>query len=187
MVKFLALDFETANRYANSACAIGLVRVEDHQIVQRDYFLIRPPQKQFEFSYIHNIRWRDVVAQPDFGELWTALSQHFNDVDFIAAHNASFDRRVLYACCETYGIDKPTQDFICTVKLARQTWKLYPTKLPNVCEHLGIVLDHHQALSDAEACAKIVIAATFPQSVSQFGPRVQQDEWERRDIGNRLG
>lgn len=164
MVSFLALDFETANRHANSACAIGLVRVEENQIVQRDYFLIRPPQQWFEFTFIHNIDWSDVVDEPHFGELWDKLSQHFNGIDFIAAHNASFDRRVLHACCETYGIDKPIQDFICTVKLARQTWKLYPTKLPNVCEHLGILLDHHQALSDAEACAQIVIAATASRS-----------------------
>lgn len=159
MVNFLALDFETANRYSNSACAIGLVRVEANQIVQRDYFLIRPPQRWFEFTSIHNIQWHDVVTQPDFGELWDTLSPHFHEIDFIAAHNASFDRRVLHSCCDTYGIHRPLQDFICTVKLARQTWKIYPTKLPHVCEHLGILLDHHQALSDAEACARIVIAA----------------------------
>jgi DNA polymerase-3 subunit epsilon len=45
------------------------------------------------------------------------------------------------------------------VKLARQTWRLYPTKLPNVCNYLGIPLDHHNAASDAEACARIVLAA----------------------------
>lgn len=168
MANFLALDFETANRYSNSACAIGLVRVEANQIVQRDYFLIRPPQRWFEFSAIHNIQWHDVATQPDFGELWDRLSLHFHAVDFIAAHNASFDRRVLHACCDTYGILKPLQDFICTVKLARQTWKIYPTKLPNVCEHLGILLDHHQALSDAEACARIVIAAHCPEQSCNY-------------------
>lgn len=32
MTTFVALDFETANHYRDSACAIGLVRVEDSQI-----------------------------------------------------------------------------------------------------------------------------------------------------------
>lgn len=178
MVSFLALDFETANRRADSACAIGLVRVEANQIVQRDYFLIRPPQQWFEFSFIHNIHWEDVATQPHFGELWHKLNRHFSEIDFIAAHNASFDRRVLHACCETYGVDKPSQDFICTVQLARRVWKIYPTKLPNVCDRLGILLDHHQALSDAEACAQIVIAA----NASQFVPRVQPGESVRHDI-----
>lgn len=160
MSNFLALDFETANRNPDSACAIGLVRVEDSQIVQRDYFLIRPPKFWFEFSHIHNIFWEDVAAQLRFDELWTVLGNHFSNIDFIAAHNAPFDRRVLYACCDAYDIVKPAQEFVCTVKLARQIWQIYPTKLPNVCEYLGILLDHHQALSDAEACAQIVIAAS---------------------------
>jgi DNA polymerase-3 subunit epsilon len=45
------------------------------------------------------------------------------------------------------------------VRLARSTWSIYPTKLPNVCSHLNIELNHHEALSDALACAQIVIAA----------------------------
>jgi len=159
MVNFLALDFETANRSADSACAIGLVRVENNQIVQQNHFLIRPPQRSFEFTDIHNICWEDVADQPDFGELWADLEPHLNDIDFIAAHNAAFDRRVLHACCETYGLSKPTHEFICTVQLARRVWRIYPTKLPNVCARLNIALDHHQALSDAAACAQIVIAA----------------------------
>lgn len=162
MASFLALDFETANRYSDSACAVGLVRVEQDQIVQRDYFLIRPPKPWFEFSNIHQICWQDVASELHFGDLWALIRDRFTEVDFIAAHNASFDRRVLYACCETYGIPKPEPSFICTVQLARRVWGIYPTKLPNVCEYLGIALEHHQALSDAEACAKIVIAAQHP-------------------------
>lgn len=34
-----------------------------------------------------------------------------------------------------------------------------PTTLPDVCRRLGITLRHHDALSDAEACAKVVIAS----------------------------
>jgi DNA polymerase-3 subunit epsilon len=45
------------------------------------------------------------------------------------------------------------------MRLARRVWSLYPTKLPDVCRHLRLKLNHHDALSDAEACARIVIAA----------------------------
>jgi DNA polymerase III subunit epsilon len=45
------------------------------------------------------------------------------------------------------------------VQLARRTWNIRPTKLNNVCDHLGITLKHHHAAADAEACALIVIAA----------------------------
>ena len=37
MSTFVALDFETADNGRDSACALGLVRVKNNQIVQRSY------------------------------------------------------------------------------------------------------------------------------------------------------
>jgi DNA polymerase-3 subunit epsilon len=156
---FVALDFETADYPRDSACALGLVRVENHRIVRRTYHLIRPPRRKFVFTYLHGITWEDVAGQPTFADLWPSLNPFLEGVDFLAAHNASFDRSVLQKCCETAGLNPPPIPFRCTVQLARQTWNIYPTKLNNVCDHLGIALKHHQAASDAEACALIVIAA----------------------------
>ena len=156
---FVALDFETADYPRDSACALGLVRVENHQIVRRAYHLIRPPRNRFVFTYLHGITWEDVAHQPAFADLWPSLTAFLEGVDFLAAHNASFDRSVLQRCCETAGLTPPALPFECTVRLARQTWKIFPTKLNNVCDHLGITLKHHHAASDAEACALIVIAA----------------------------
>ena len=53
----------------------------------------------------------------------------------------------------------PDVRFECTVKLAKKTWGLKRANLAAVSEFLNIPLVHHQALSDAEACARIVIAA----------------------------
>lgn len=157
--RFVALDFETADNGGDSACAMGIVRVENGEVVLREHYLIRPPRKQMFFTHIHGIRWSDVANQPTFGELWSRVRDRFDGVDFISAHNASFDRRVLYASCETYGLVPPPQPFLCTVDLARKIWNIRPTKLPNVCQFLNIELNHHDALSDASACAQIVIAA----------------------------
>jgi len=162
---FVAPDFETADYPRDSACALGLVRVENHRIMERVYYLIRPPRRRFSFTYLHGITWEDVAGQPTFAELWPSLNPILKDVDFLAPHNASFDRSVLRRCCETAGLTPPTIPFECTVRLARQTWNIYPTKLNNVCDHLGITLKHHFAASDAEACALIVIAA------QQISPR----------------
>jgi DNA polymerase-3 subunit epsilon len=156
---FVALDFETADYSRDSACALALVRVENHQIVQRTYSLIKPPRKRFVFTYLHGITWEDVANQPTFGELWPSFSRMLEGIDFLAAHNASFDRSVLNKCCEKAELEPPSIPFRCTVQLARQTWNIYPTKLNHVCDHLGITLKHHQAASDAEACALIVMAA----------------------------
>jgi DNA polymerase III subunit epsilon len=159
MDNFVAIDFETADRYPDSACAIGLVRVEGGKVVKKAHFLIRPPRPTIEFTHIHGISWHDVADQPCFADLWPTIKPILSGTEFFAAHNASFDRGVLHTCCEAHNITPPSPTFICTVKLARDTWNLRPTKLPNVCEYLGFDLNHHNALSDAEACAHIVISA----------------------------
>jgi DNA polymerase-3 subunit epsilon len=156
---FAAIDFETADYGRDSACAVGVVRVEGGRIRERWHRLIRPPRQSFVFTHIHGITWPQVCLEPCFAELWGDLSVAIKDAEFLAAHNASFDRKVLEACCAAAGLPPPPQPFVCTVKLARQTWSIYPTQLPRVCERLGIDLDHHQALSDAEACSRIVLAA----------------------------
>ena len=157
---FVAIDFETADRSRDSACSVALVRVESGNIVHQEHRLIRPPRKNFEFSYLHGITWDLVASEPRFRHVWLSLEHILDGVDFFAAHNASFDRSVLNACCQASGIRPLSIPFQCTVALARKTWGIYPTKLPNVCRYLTIPLIHHEALSDAVACAKIVIAAS---------------------------
>ena len=159
MSRFLAIDFETANSAADSACAIGLVRGEDGKIVHEEAFLIRPPSPEFFFTHIHGLTWEHVMDAPDFGLLWPDIQPFFDDVDFLAAHNSGFDSRVLKSCCARYDLGMPKQEFTCTVKLARGMWEVRPTKLPNVAHFLGLDLNHHDALSDSRACANIILAA----------------------------
>lgn len=156
---FLAIDFETAGYERESACAVGLVRVEGGEVVKRAYHLIRPPSTRFVFTYLHGISWDDVCYEPRFGELWPTIEPLFAGVDFLVAHNAPFDRSVLRACCAAAEIGMPRLPFRCTVETARRIWSIYPTKLPDVCGVLGIPLQHHQAASDSEACARIMIEA----------------------------
>lgn len=165
--RFAAIDFETADFGRDSACAVAVVVVDSGEIIYKGCSLIRPPRREFIFSYLHGITWEDVAGQPDFKEFWPKLLPLFNGVDFIAAHNASFDRSVLHACCEGCGAPLPGTKFLCTMRLARRIWNLRPTRLPDVCRYLNIALQHHDAASDALACAKIVLAALengVPQS-----------------------
>ena len=159
MTRFAAIDFETANNARDSACALGVVIVERGRIVDRLYALIRPPSREFLFTHIHGLSWHDVKAAQRFDTVWAEMARALAGVEFLAAHNAPFDKGVLGACCESYDLAVPVQPFVCTVRLARAQWDIRPTKLPDVCGYLGIDLRHHQADSDAEACAQIVIAA----------------------------
>ncbi len=159
LLSFLAIDFETANYYRHSACAVGLVKVKNNEIIKKKSFLIKPPQKQFYFSYLHGITWNDVKNELTFEEVWPKIKPFFSGVDFVVAHNASFDKSVLRKCCEYYNIEYPNKNFLCTVELSRRLWNIYPTNLPAVCNHFKIPLKHHDALSDTEACAQIMLRA----------------------------
>jgi DNA polymerase-3 subunit epsilon len=171
-VDFAAIDFETADYGADSACAVAVVRVREGRIVARDVRLLRTPRRDFVFTYIHGITWDDVRRQPTFGEVWPGLEPLLDGARFLAAHNAPFDRAVLRACCAAAGLRPPPLEFECTVRLARRVWGIYPTKLPDVCRRLAIPLRHHDAASDAEACARIVLAAARDAAVTPVRPRI---------------
>ena len=159
MHRFAAIDFETADFGRDSACALAVVRVEGRRILGVSHHLIRPPRREFVFTYLHGISWEDVKDEPTFAELWPTLRRELDDAQFLVAHNAAFDRSVLHASCARAGVAPPAHDFHCTVKIARQVWGLRPANLPAVCAHLGIPLHHHRADSDAAACARIFIEA----------------------------
>lgn len=161
---FVAIDFETADHYADSACAVGLIRVEDGRITRRVRQFIRPPRDVMVFTHIHGITLDYLEDKPDFAQAWPVLASIFDGVSFIAAHNAGFDRGVLNACCESAGLAPPDIPWVCTVRQARNALGIYPANLANVCRVMGIKLNHHEALSDAEACARIVMAARRVQS-----------------------
>jgi DNA polymerase-3 subunit epsilon len=167
---FVAIDFETADYHGDSACAVALMRVEGAQIVARRFSLLRPPRPAFRFSHIHGITWADVRSAPAFADAWPALSPILDGAAFLAAHNAAFDRRVLQMCCLAAGLPPPPLPFLCTVQLARRTWKLRSAKLPDVCRFLGVQLKHHDPASDAEACARIVLAAKRAAEATPITP-----------------
>lgn len=156
---FTAIDFETADYGQDSACAVGIVKVEGNKITDKSHYLIRPPRRRFVFTHIHGITWEDVEDAPTFGELWPELRKKLKGADYLVAHNAPFDRSVLAACCSRARIKMPSLPFVCTVKLARKILNINPTNLYNVCKRLRIALNHHNALSDAKACARILIRA----------------------------
>ncbi|MGQ3045310.1 MAG: exonuclease domain-containing protein [Niveispirillum sp.] len=152
----LAIDFETANARRDSACAVGVAEVfrPEAPIFRR---LIRPEPAEFSpfCVAVHGIRATDVAHAPTFAGIWPDLSRRLEGA-VLLAHNASFDSGVLTACLTAAGLPVPGIRFICTVELARAAFPdLRSHKLNIVAHHLGIPLDHHEAGSDAAACAAI--------------------------------
>ncbi len=71
---FVAIDFETADTGRDSACAVGVVRVEAGRVVRREHRLIRPPRRTFQFTYLHGISWRDVEREGTFDDVRPTLA-----------------------------------------------------------------------------------------------------------------
>ena len=162
-MNFTAIDFETANYDRASACALGIVVVRAGNIVDSKSWLIRPPKLYFrpDFIAIHGITPEDVRDKSGWDGLWPEISTYISG-QTIVAHNAPFDISVLRGMLDEYGIKHPTYDYFCSCVLARKIWpNLQNHKLNTVSDFLGIALKHHDALSDAQACAQIVIEASI--------------------------
>jgi DNA polymerase-3 subunit epsilon len=172
-MKIVAIDFETADFGADSACALGIVSIEDGRITRSEARLIKPPHETFIFTYIHGITWDHVKDEADFCDVWDDFRHYWSDAGYLVAHNAPFDRKVLYTCCGAAGLPKPETPFICTVRIARTHWKFKPANLAYVSGQLGIALKHHDAGSDALACASIAAQAVmegYAISNAMLGP-----------------
>ena len=160
-MNFIAMDFETANRHPESACSLALVMVRNNQIVDRFYTVINP-QMPFDARniQIHDITAEDVKDAPTMVEVWPKIKALYQPGMLVTAHNARFDTNVMRQSLARYDIPEPHYFVIDTL----QTSKLFEPQLPNhkldtVSKALNVELwHHHNALSDSEACAGILIA-----------------------------
>ncbi|SDO29661.1 DNA polymerase-3 subunit epsilon [Alkalicoccus daliensis] len=160
-MNFTAIDFETASSEKGSACAIGIVHVENSEIVEEVYSLIRPFSPYFDPNCVrvHGLTWEDVKESPTFEELWNEIA-HLFEGNLLLAHNASFDIRVLRSALDVYQLPYPAASYNCTVQVAKKTWpEFYNYKLSTIAHELNVTFEHHHALEDAKVAAEIMLRA----------------------------
>ena len=162
-MNFTAIDFETANSSSASACSVGLVKVRDGVVVDKAYWLIRPPAGHDLFNEwntrIHGIVESDVIDALLWRDQLADLVD-FADGDHLVAHNAGFDMGVIRGGCEASGIPTPSFAYLCSLQVARKTYHLDSYRLPVAAMAAGFEdFNHHDALADAEACAAIMVHA----------------------------
>ena len=170
MKNFVAIDFETANGSHSSVCSVGIVVVRDGEIVDSFYSLIHPEPNYYSYMcmQVNGLTQDDTEDAPTFPCVWRELMQHIEpyfpqmaqgEAPFVA-HYAVFDRSCLQAAFQTYGMDYPDYQFLCTRNASRRH---FGNSLPNHQLHIvaaacGYNLEnHHHALADAEACAAIAM------------------------------
>lgn len=160
MLDYTALDFETANSYRGSPCAVGLVRVRSGRPVAEQTWLMRPPAAVDDFhpfnTSIHGITAEMVAGAPRWSDLLPEIMDFIGD-DVVVAHNAGFDIGVIRYACAADNIPWPEMRFLCTMVMSRRQLELASYRLPFVHESLGFqFLDHHDPLADARAVVDIV-------------------------------
>jgi len=157
---FTAIDFETAQ--AHHTCAVGIVSVENGVIVDEFYTLIKPPGNNYSWHTIqvHGIHPEDTANKPSFAEVYPEIKKRLQG-RVVVAHNEPFDRNVLLKSMNDCGI--PYSDLQIADRW-EDTVRIYrakgfkPANLAACCERMNIDLNHHEALSDARACAKLYLA-----------------------------
>lgn len=183
-MNFTAIDFETATSGFTSVCSLGICLIEDNKVVERKEILVRPVP--FEFNKynikIHGITPDMVEDKPTFDEYWDEIRPYI-DNRMVIAHNASFDVRVLCKTLQSFGIELPTFDYMCTVRLSQKAYpELESHKLNFLCDALGITFSHHMAYDDAYACAMAFLRMAEDYSLETFEDMEECFEVERGHI-----
>ncbi len=160
---FAAIDFEAANGETTSVCSMGVVIVHDREIVEEFYSLVKPVPNHYDFytTKIHGLKKKDTDKAPIFPQVWNQIEKKLRGLPFVA-HGFEFEKRCLNSLFEYYH-------------MGRKRFKIYDTKhaseivfpdlenhkLQTVAVECGYDFSnqkkHHNALADAEACARIAM------------------------------
>lgn len=152
MKNFTAIDFETAQGYRHSICQVGLVRVENGLITKEINVLVQPPDNHYwsRFIDIHGITPQKTANSPRFNQVWNQIEPYIKGQTVVAHNGLSFDFPVLEKTLEYYNMQTPNYEKQCT-------YRIYKQNLATLCSEYQISLNHHDALSDARACAELFL------------------------------
>lgn len=152
MDSFTAIDFETAQGYRWSVCQVGLVRVENGIIKNEINILVQPPNNYYwsRFTDIHGIVPNMTKNALTFDKVWHQLEPFIKGQNVVAHNGLSFDFPVLQNTLEYYEMQTPEYEKHCTYRIFHQN-------LASLCQQYEITLNHHDALSDAKACAELFL------------------------------
>jgi len=151
MEDFTAMDFETAQSNPASICQVGLVRVVDGEVVEKVDRLVRPPNN-FYFAKnveIHGIQPIQTEDSPTFEVIWHEI-KHLIEDQVVVAHNVGFDVGCLRSALAYYDEIQPDFEERCTRRI-------FGRGLAYLSQKYKIPLQHHDALSDAHACAQLYL------------------------------
>lgn len=148
---FTAIDFETAQGKRHSICQVGIVTVENRIITNEVSILVQPPDNYYFYKNIeiHGITPEHTLNAPIFPAVWNKI-KHYIQNKTVVAHNGAFDFDCLYKTLAYYNMEQAIYNQQCT-------YRIYGESLACLCKKYKISLKHHDALSDAKACAELYL------------------------------
>lgn len=185
---YVSLDVETANDFRGSICSIGLVKFQNGKIVDKFYSLINPEEEFDDFNiFIHGIEPNDVIDSPTFPEIRQKIVD-FIGSDVVVAHFAQFDMGALKDVYQKYGLDFDNIEYICSYRLAKVALPgQLSYKLKRLANNLNIELDHHNALSDAQASGLILEYILSVNSFSDLNAFLKEYRYDKTGLLGRYG
>ena len=157
----VVLDTETASpRGAPHLLELGALRVVDGEVADQFETLVAPPVPiDPEATRVHGIEERDVLRAPTAERALGEFLDWLGD-DWLAAHDAPRDARVLGFELARARLDPPRAPWLCTLRLARKLLPEAPDhRLETLCELLELEDGpRHRALADAAWCMQVLAA-----------------------------
>ncbi len=155
---FAVLDIETTGFTANDrVIEIGLVRfTADGQAFDQWGSLINPGRDLSAYG-IHRLgRFEYVRHAPSFEDIAGDLCQRLTGT-VLAAHNVSYDLRMIRQEFELLGHELPPLPALCTIQLGL-TLGVPHRRLEDCCLQFGVVGPgkRHTALADAQAASRLL-------------------------------
>jgi len=147
---YTAIDFETSQGKRWSICQVGLVRVENQFITEQLSILVQPPDNYYwnNFIDIHGISPDQTSDAATFDKIWHQIEPFIKNQNVVAHNGFAFDFHCLKQTLEYYDIAPVEFTGHCT-------YRIFGGNLASLCKQYKIPLNHHEALSDAMACANL--------------------------------
>ncbi|MBZ7987873.1 3'-5' exonuclease [Campylobacter canadensis] len=154
---FCAVDIETTGSCkSGEIIEIAAVKIKNNKIIDEFSTLIYNDNVPSEITELTGINTKMLENAPQIEEALYKFRKFIENSVFVA-HNVNFDYSFLAKESIKYLNAPLLNQKLCTIMLSRRCIKLEKYGLNSLKEMLNISSIHHRALSDALACAMVLI------------------------------
>jgi len=156
--KYCVIDIETngAQPGTSQVIEIGAVMLQNGKIIDRYETFVECAFLPEYITKITGIEPTDLIGAPTRKEALIGLRHFMEDAIFVA-HNVAFDYGFLNASFERFGLGNIGNPRLCTIDLAKRTFKSERYGLAYLIDFLEIkTATHHRAYSDAFCATKVM-------------------------------